>query len=196
MDTQESQQLVIVSALELGALIANDRLRNPMVATHAIADDQHAGAVTGFIKRDDPGEDHPSESVDKDCQPGFPHLHTGSLMDALQVQLGMVDMSQLEWSGSVSGRLSLDTDVRDLQGVAGLVPFACLFELLWTGDALDFSSKSLEGRRHYAFFRTDRRDHSPRGFDAWRGLRFDLLPNYVVHDLQRPRSGSALAVAA
>jgi hypothetical protein len=94
------------------------------VPAEALADDAHATAVAGRLEGDAPREDGSRRRVEKQGEPRLGEILAAAAADELEVELRVVDVTDLERPLAVAGRRRLEVPLELLEVVDGLVAVA------------------------------------------------------------------------
>jgi hypothetical protein len=139
------QQRLEVEARELGAAVDHHGLRQALVPTDALAQDQHRGAIARRVEGEGDGEQPPRGGVGQKGRPGPTQGPPGARADQLDVQFGVVDVADLEGAVPVArrGQGQFPVERRRLGG--GARPLA-LGHLLQARATVDGSGKGLVAR--------------------------------------------------
>ena len=143
------QERLEVDAFELPSAIYDHDLRQTAVSTHAFAQNHHARAVAGRIEGEVDGQQPPGKGVDEKGRPGTTQIPPGARANELDVQLGVVDVADLERPIPMPGCGELQFPVEGLLLVRSPAPLA-LFGLLLARTVVDCLAEGLVARGHDA----------------------------------------------
>src|SRR6202162_886497 len=105
------QQSFEIDAVKLAPPIQDDDLRQSPVTAHAFSQNHHAGTITGRVEGHVEREDAPAEGVDQESHPRPPENLARMARNYLHVQLGVIDVPNLERTVPVPGRLQIELDI-------------------------------------------------------------------------------------
>ena len=97
------QQGLEIRALEFRATVYHHDLGEPRVPTHALPQDYHAGPIAGRIESETQRKTPPGERVREQRHPRAAQHAASVRTDEFHVQLGVINVTNLEWPVAVAG---------------------------------------------------------------------------------------------
>ncbi len=71
-------------------------MRQPLLALHACPQHEHAGAIAGRVEAEGESQEAPRKGVREEGRPGASEVAPGARADQLDIELGVVDVADLE----------------------------------------------------------------------------------------------------